>query len=146
MIAQQFVFVPQCIVVPAGVPITFRITSADVVHMLSFLGTNYGLFAVLVAVTMWIHAAGIVMLLRGFMKLYAVPPTRWWPITLMLLRMIWWLLLLHMTEISVWWLFYLWRLVHWLFLRYREPHLSIAARGSHCHLHDSEIGIQPEEN
>jgi hypothetical protein len=27
MIAQQFVFVPQCIVVPAGVPITFRITS-----------------------------------------------------------------------------------------------------------------------
>jgi cytochrome c oxidase subunit II len=46
MIAQQFVFVPQCIVVPAGVPITFRITSADVVHMLSFLGTNYGLKAV----------------------------------------------------------------------------------------------------
>ena len=43
MIAQQFVFVPQCIVVPAGVPITFRITSADAVHMLSFLGTDYGL-------------------------------------------------------------------------------------------------------
>jgi cytochrome c oxidase subunit 2 len=46
MIAQQFVFVPQCIVVPAGVPVTFRITSADAVHMLSFLGTNYGLTAV----------------------------------------------------------------------------------------------------
>ncbi len=46
MIAQQFVFVPQCIVVPADVPVTFRITSADVVHMLSFLGTNYGLKAV----------------------------------------------------------------------------------------------------
>jgi cytochrome c oxidase subunit 2 len=46
MIAQQFVFVPQCIVVPAGVPVTFRITSADAVHMLSFLGTNYGLKAV----------------------------------------------------------------------------------------------------
>jgi cytochrome c oxidase subunit II len=43
MIAQQFVFVPQCVVVPAGVPITFRATSADVVHMLSFLGTDYGL-------------------------------------------------------------------------------------------------------
>jgi cytochrome c oxidase subunit II len=51
MIAQQFVFVPQCIVVPAGVPITFRITSADVVHKLSFLGTNYGLEAVQGAVT-----------------------------------------------------------------------------------------------
>jgi len=46
MIAQQFVFVPQCVVVPAGVPVKFRITSADAVHMLSFLGTNYGLKAV----------------------------------------------------------------------------------------------------
>ena len=45
MIAQQFVFVPQCIVIPAGVPITFRITSADTVHKLSFMGTNYGLEA-----------------------------------------------------------------------------------------------------
>lgn len=46
MIAQQYVFVPQCIVVPAGVPVRFRITSADNVHMLSFLGTDYGLKAV----------------------------------------------------------------------------------------------------
>ncbi len=46
MIAQQYVFVPQCIVVPAGVSVRFRITSADVVHMLSFLGTDYGLKAV----------------------------------------------------------------------------------------------------
>ncbi|MFY9674258.1 MAG: hypothetical protein WAK13_07375 [Terriglobales bacterium] len=46
MIAQQFVFVPQCIVVPAGVPVRFRVTSADNVHMLSFLGTDYGLKAV----------------------------------------------------------------------------------------------------
>jgi cytochrome c oxidase subunit II len=46
MIAQQYVFVPQCIVVPAGVAVHFRITSADAVHMLSFLGTNYGLKAV----------------------------------------------------------------------------------------------------
>src|ERR1700760_1845556 len=46
MIAQQFVFVPQCIVVPASVPIHFRITSADAVHMLSFVGASYGLKAV----------------------------------------------------------------------------------------------------
>src|SRR5208282_5077084 len=51
MIAQQFVFVPQCVEVPAGVPITFRISSADVVHMLSFLGTDYGLKVVPGAVT-----------------------------------------------------------------------------------------------
>jgi cytochrome c oxidase subunit II len=29
-----------------GVPVRFRITSADVVHMLTFLGTDYGLRAV----------------------------------------------------------------------------------------------------
>ena len=51
MIAQQFLFVPQCIVLPAGVPVTFRITSADVVHKLSFRGTNYGLEAVPGAIT-----------------------------------------------------------------------------------------------
>jgi len=51
MIAQQFNFVPQCIVVPAGVPVKFRITSADAVHKLSFLGTEYGLKAVPGAVT-----------------------------------------------------------------------------------------------
>jgi cytochrome c oxidase subunit 2 len=51
MIAQQFVFVPQCVEVPAGVPITFRMTSADVVHMLSFLGTDYGLKVVPGAIT-----------------------------------------------------------------------------------------------
>jgi cytochrome c oxidase subunit II len=45
MIAQQYVFVPQCVVVPARVSVRFRITSADAVHVLSFLGTNYGLKA-----------------------------------------------------------------------------------------------------
>lgn len=51
MIAQQYVFVPQCIVVPAGVPVRFRITSADAVHLLTFAGTNYGLKAVPGAIT-----------------------------------------------------------------------------------------------
>jgi cytochrome c oxidase subunit 2 len=47
MIAQQYLFTPQCIEVPAGAPIQFRITSADVVHLLS-LGddTGYSLEAV----------------------------------------------------------------------------------------------------
>ena len=51
MIAQQYLFVPQCVVVPAGIPVHFRITSADTVHLLSFLGTGYGLKAVPGAVT-----------------------------------------------------------------------------------------------
>ena len=45
MIAQQYVFVPQCIVVPVGVPVRFRITSADSVHNLGFSGTTYNLKA-----------------------------------------------------------------------------------------------------
>jgi len=32
LIAQQFSFVPNCVKVPAGTPIKFRLTSADVVH------------------------------------------------------------------------------------------------------------------
>src|ERR1700753_2977431 len=38
IVAQQYSFTPQCLVVPAGVPVTFRATAADVVH--GFLITN----------------------------------------------------------------------------------------------------------
>lgn len=41
MIAQQYLFVPHCILVPAGTPVRVRITSADAVHKLSFEGTDY---------------------------------------------------------------------------------------------------------
>jgi cytochrome c oxidase subunit II len=40
LIAQQFNFVPQCVLVPVGRPIRFRITSADLVHRFSIAGTN----------------------------------------------------------------------------------------------------------
>ena len=39
-IGQQYSFTPQCVVVPADTPITFRATSADVVHGLLIEGTN----------------------------------------------------------------------------------------------------------
>jgi cytochrome c oxidase subunit II len=41
MIGQQYLFVPHCILVPAGVPVHLRITSADVVHSLTLKGTDY---------------------------------------------------------------------------------------------------------
>ena len=41
MIAQQYLFIPHCILVPAGVPVHLRITSADAVHSLTFGGTDY---------------------------------------------------------------------------------------------------------
>ena len=64
---------------------------------------------VLVAITMWIHAAGISALLRVFMKLHLQSPIRARALMVILLRMIWWLVLLHVAEISVWAFFYLWR-------------------------------------
>jgi cytochrome c oxidase subunit 2 len=44
-IAQQYSFTPQCIVVPTDTPVTFRATSADVVH--GFLITNTNLNSML---------------------------------------------------------------------------------------------------
>ncbi|HEY3973361.1 MAG TPA: hypothetical protein VGM18_10175 [Candidatus Sulfotelmatobacter sp.] len=43
MIAQQYLFVPQCVLVPAGVTVHFRLTSADAVHMLTIAGTEHGI-------------------------------------------------------------------------------------------------------
>jgi cytochrome c oxidase subunit II len=40
MIAQQYLFVPHCILVPAGTPVRVRVASADVVHKLTFSGTD----------------------------------------------------------------------------------------------------------
>jgi cytochrome c oxidase subunit 2 len=40
LIAQQFNFVPSCVPLPAGRPVRFRITSADVVHRLTIAGTK----------------------------------------------------------------------------------------------------------
>lgn len=40
MIAQQYSFVPSCVRVPAGTPVTFRLTSADVLHGFQLIGTN----------------------------------------------------------------------------------------------------------
>lgn len=39
-IGQQYSFTPQCILVPAGTPVTFRATSADVIHGFLIEGTN----------------------------------------------------------------------------------------------------------
>ena len=62
----------------------------------------------LAALTVAVHATGIAVLLRGLLRLHP-QPTRVWPVARLLLRMIWWLILLHLAEISIWGLFYLWR-------------------------------------
>lgn len=40
LLAEQYAFRPSCLVLPEGVPVTFRATSADVVHGLDVTGTN----------------------------------------------------------------------------------------------------------
>jgi Ion channel len=64
---------------------------------------------VLVAVTVAVHAAGLAVLLSGWASWHALPPTRFWPITGLLVRVTWWLILIHLVEISAWGLFYFWK-------------------------------------
>ncbi len=45
-IGQQYSFTPQCITVPADMPITLRVTSADVVHGFLIQGTNVNVMLV----------------------------------------------------------------------------------------------------
>jgi cytochrome c oxidase subunit 2 len=40
LIAQQYSFSPQCLAVPAGMPVTFRATSTDAIHGFVIAGTN----------------------------------------------------------------------------------------------------------
>jgi hypothetical protein len=63
----------------------------------------------LAAITICMHAAGISLLLRYSTRARAHPPTTPFAIRRTLLRVVWWLLLLHLAEIALWALFYLWR-------------------------------------
>jgi hypothetical protein len=63
---------------------------------------------VLVSVTVALHAAGLGILLMALRRWYSLLPTRFWPITRLLVVVTWCLILFHVTEIVVWGLFYLW--------------------------------------
>jgi len=63
----------------------------------------------LVAVTVAVHALGLTMVLKTLMRSQAQPPTRFWPITGLLVRVTWSLIVIHLAEISVWGMFYLWQ-------------------------------------
>jgi cytochrome c oxidase subunit II len=45
-IGQQFSFTPACILVPTDTPVTFRVTSSDVVHGFLIMGTDINLMLV----------------------------------------------------------------------------------------------------
>jgi hypothetical protein len=50
---------------------------------------------------------GLSLLLRALLKTHALPPTRFWPITWLLVRVAWFLIFIHLLEISIWAFFYL---------------------------------------
>ena len=64
--------------------------------------------ALLVAVTVVVQATGFGLMLRSLMMSQGVPPTGLWSITWLLIRVTWWLILIHIAEITLWALVYLW--------------------------------------
>ena len=65
--------------------------------------------ACLVAVTVIIHASGLGMALSNVSHSNAQPDTRFWPITWLLIRVAWLLIVIHLIEIAVWALFFWWQ-------------------------------------
>ena len=63
----------------------------------------------LVVVTVMVHTIGLTALIRLLTKPQADPPTEFWPITRLLIQVTWWLIMIHLIEISVWGLFYYWQ-------------------------------------
>jgi ion channel len=62
----------------------------------------------LVATTVIIHAAGLGMVLSHVFHSTVRPDTRFWPITWLLIRIAWLLIVIHLFEIAVWALFFWW--------------------------------------
>ena len=62
----------------------------------------------LVATTVIIHAGGLGMALSHALRSAGRLETRFWPITWLLIRIAWLLLLFHLIEIAVWALFFWW--------------------------------------
>jgi hypothetical protein len=61
----------------------------------------------LVALTVMIHGAGLSALLQRVAA--RLPVRRFWPETRALVSVAWWLIVLHLSEIAVWALFYWWQ-------------------------------------
>ena len=62
----------------------------------------------LVACTVAIHAYGLSLILPTLGRARAAPPTRHWQITWLLVRIAWFLMLIHIVEITLWAILYWW--------------------------------------
>jgi Ion channel len=70
---------------------------------------NLLIASALVAITVIIHAAGLGMILSHVLGAPVRPDTRFWPITWLLIRIAWLLIVIHVFEIAVWALFFWWQ-------------------------------------
>ena len=70
--------------------------------------TNLLIGSGLVAITVIIHAMGLGMVLSHVLHSSARPDTRFWPIAWLLIRIAWFLIVIHFLEIAVWALFFWW--------------------------------------
>ena len=62
----------------------------------------------LVATTVIFHAAALTVVLNPVLRLETQLETRFWPVTWLLVRITWWLIVIHLVEIALWALFF-WR-------------------------------------
>jgi Ion channel len=65
--------------------------------------------ACLVAITVTIHAAGLGMVLTHVSRFKVRLERRFWPITWLLIRIAWLLIVFHVIEIIIWGLFFWWQ-------------------------------------
>jgi hypothetical protein len=63
----------------------------------------------LLALTVAIHSAGLAAMSRRMFGTNLSAVTRFWPMTLLLVRVAWQLIVLHVVEIAVWALFFWWQ-------------------------------------
>src|SRR5439155_4412978 len=71
--------------------------------------TNLLIASCLVAITVVIHATGLGVVLSHVLHSSTRPDTRFWPITWLLIRIAWFLIVIHLFEIAVWGLFFWWQ-------------------------------------
>ncbi len=63
----------------------------------------------LVTITVVMHAAGFSALLRALFRSHALASFGFWSSTWLVINLTGWLILVHLAEIAIWALFYLWQ-------------------------------------
>lgn len=64
--------------------------------------------SILLALTVVVHAVGMIMLLRWMSRAHVQVGARFWAMTWLLIRLAWSLIAVHLVEIAIWAFFYWW--------------------------------------